>query len=230
MKLRTPLDRRTVETHFRYHKWQYLLILVLPVVAWNLIYAQTAYRVPQDKRLDVYIQSSTADQDQVNAFLKPIWEEAVPEQELVSAVLLLASGGEDDYYANVQLVTYLAAAEGDIYLLSSSDFKRIASQGAFVPLEPYRDQGLLDTGEVDISAGYVQLLEDDGQGGQRAGERRLFGIPAFTLYNLASELRIDNRDKVFAIAGNSGNEEAAVRLLSALVARTTGPMPDFFKQ
>ncbi len=230
MKLKTPLDGPTLANHFRYHKWLYLLFLVVPVVLWNLVYAQTAYRVPQEKRIDVYIQTSTADADAVNAWLAPIWQESVPAQELVNAVLMLSPGGQEDYYASVQLVTYLAAAEGDIYLLTTGDFKRLASQEAFVELTPYIQRGILQTGDVDLAAGYVTPLQDDDNGGYVAGDRRgLYGVPAYTLYGLATDLKIDNRDMVFAVAGNSGNEEASVRLLSGIIQHAQAPLPDFFK-
>jgi hypothetical protein len=133
MKLRTRLDAQAIRHHLRYYIWYYLLILVLSFAAWSLIYTQTAYRVPQEKRIDLYIQATGADPNVVNAFLKPVWEKAVPLQESVKAVMLLSPGGANDYYSNMQLITYITAAEGDIYMLSSDDFRRLAGQGASMP-------------------------------------------------------------------------------------------------
>ena len=53
--------------------------------------------------------------------------------ELVSGVTLLASSS-DDYYSQMQLTTYIAAGEGDIYFLPSGDFKSFAANGAFLPV------------------------------------------------------------------------------------------------
>ncbi len=229
MKLVTRLDRKTLLNHLAYHGWQYLLILGLSFLLWNLIYQQTAYRPPQGKRIDVYIQSSSADQDQVNAFFKPIWESAVPEQELVSAVIML-SPGTDDYYAGMQLITYIAAAEGDIYMLSSNDFKRLASQGAFIPLDRYVSDGRIDAAGIGLAPGRVTIIETDDEGAVTSvSEPRLYGIPAAELYGFASDLLIDNRDMVLAVAVNGGNLEAAVTFLDALIGATRGPKPDFFK-
>lgn len=230
MKLRTPLTRASLRHHLRYYGWIYLLLVGLSFALWSMIYTQTTYRPPQGKRIDLYIQSATADQDAVNAFLKPIWQEAVPDQELVSAVLLYPSGGELDYAATIQLTTYLGAGEGDIYILTSADFKRLAAQGSFVDLGPALQAGVIDATGLNLTAGQVSLVEYLQDGGMRAvGGNRQFGIPAGDLYALASELSIDNRDLVMAVAVNSGNEQASLTFLNALVQRARGPIPDFFK-
>ncbi len=230
MKLATPLTRKTLRDHLVYHGWQYLLILALSFPLWNLIYQQTAYRPPESARIDVYIQSSSAEQDKVNAFLKPIWDAAVPEQELVSAVLMLSPGGSEDYYSSMQLVTYIGAAQGDIYMLTLPDFKRLAAQGAFVALDQYVMDGLIDATGIQLDAGRVTIMEMNEQGESvPASEPRLYGIPAKDLYRFASELAIDNRDMVLAVAVNSGNEESSLTFLNALIRETLGPKPDFFK-
>lgn len=230
MKLETRLTWRDIRNHLQYQGWLYLLLIVLSFALISLVYAQTAYRPPQDKRIDLYIQGSSASSDAVNAFLEPIWEEAVPQAELVSAVLLLSGGGENDYYANMQLVTYIAAAEGDIYMLSTQDFKRFAAQGAFVPLEEAIAQGRIDVDGIILGAGRVTLVDTNERGELiSTGQSGQFGIPAYNLYRFASDLMIDNRDMVLSVAVNSGNEEDTITFLNALIQATRGDIPDFFK-
>lgn len=230
MKLRTRITRADLRNHLRYAGWAYVLILALSFGLWNMIYAQTAYRPPQDKRIDIYVQSSIADQEAVNAYLEPIWKAAVPEEELVQAVLLMAPGGDNDYYANIQLMTYIAAAEGDIYFLSTADFKRLAAQGAFVSLDEAIRDGRIDAQDLSLQSGQVQLVESNDQGDLvPVGGIQQFGIPARELYRFASELGIDNRDMVLAVAANSGNEEDTIIFLNALIQHSRAPVPDFFK-
>jgi len=158
MKLRTKLSWHEVRNHLRYQGWLYLLFCVLAFGLTSLVYTQTAYRPPQDRRIDLYIRSSSAELEQVNAFLEPVWRQAVPEMELVNAVLLMSAGGANDYYADMQLVTYIAAAEGDIYMLPSSEFKRFASQGAFVALDDAIRDGRVDVSNLSLAAGLVKLV------------------------------------------------------------------------
>lgn len=230
MKLNTRLTWQDIRNHLQYYGWLYLLLTALSFGLWNLVYAQTAYRPPQSARIDLYIQSSSANQDTVNAFLLPIWEEAVPEEELVNAVLLMSAGGENDYYSNIQLVTYIAAAEGDIYMLSSNDFKRFAAQGAFVALDDIVKQGLIDASGIELASGRVTPVDSNDEGVLvPAGEARQFGIPAASLYRFATDLMIDNRDMVLAVAANSGNEEDTITFLNALIQHTRGEIPEYFK-
>ena len=230
MKYCIPLTWKDIRNHLQYSFWKYLLIFVLSFGLWNLLYAQTAYRPPQDKRIDIYIQAAGADQDKVNEFLKPIWKASVPQEELVRAVLLISSGGESDYYGNVQLTTYIAAGEGDIYMLTLQDFKRLAGQGAFIDLEPLINQGRLQVDQLSLEAGRVALTEINEIGDIYAtGTTAQYGIPAFELYGFAADLQIDNRNLVLAIAVNSGNEEDSTTLMNALIQRTLAPKPDFFQ-
>jgi hypothetical protein len=226
MKLRTRLDAQAIRHHLRYYIWYYLLILVLSFAAWSLIYTQTAYRVPQEKRIDLYIQATGADPDVVNAFLKPIWEKAVPLQESVKAVMLLSPGGANDYYSNMQLITYITAAEGDIYMLSSDDFRRLAGQGIFLDLGEAVASGRINAGSLDLSPGRVSLtMEDEAGNLLPSSEPRLFGIPAAGLNRFMSDMMIDNRGLVLSISMNSGNKEAALSFLDALIQATRSPEP-----
>ncbi|MDI9520679.1 MAG: hypothetical protein QM308_05940 [Bacillota bacterium] len=230
MKLRVKKTWADFRHHLQYSALIYPLIIALSIALVNLIYTQTAYRPPQEKRIDIYIQSSSASQEFVNEFITPIWESAVPDMELVNVVLLMSPGGENDYYANMQLMTYIAAGEGDIYMLSSSDFKRFASQGAFVDLGDAIEQGLIDVNGLEINSAKVVEVDIDADGNMVAlGDAKQFGIPAAGLYKFATDLSIDNRDMVLAVAVNSNNEEPTIRFLNALVQATRAEVPDFFK-
>lgn len=228
MKLKTPITAKTLKNHLVYHGWQYLLALAASFVVWNLVFIQTTYRPPQDKRIDLYIQSGTANQEAVDAFLLPIWKQAVPEEELVSATMMLQPGGVEDYYSSMQLMTYVAAAEGDIYMLTLEDFKRLAAQEAFVPLDDYLKDGVIQAEGIDLNPGRVTVVRMDEEGKTTVNaETALYGIPAFSLFRFASDMNIDNRNLVLALAINGGNIEDSARFLNALVQATAGPKPDF---
>lgn len=221
MRYRVPLTWKDIREHFRYHAWAYLAIAALSIGLWSLIYTQTAYRSPQDKRIDLYIQSALADQDQVNAYLEPLRLAAVPQEEVVSAVLLLPATQGNEYYASVQLTTYIGAGEGDIYILSTQDFKRYAAQGVFVDLGPAMDSGVLRAEGLNLASGRVALVETTPDGGLRTlGENRQFGIPLFDLPGFFDKMQIDNRDLVMGLAVNSGNEEDTLAFMDALIQDT----------
>ena len=213
MRIKTPITKARLRNHIAYHWWMYLLAVAASVFGWNLLYSATAYRSPQNLRVDVYIQGARATEDQVNAFLKPVWEAYVPEMETVSSVLLTTSS--QDYYGNMQLTVYIMANEGDIYLLSSNDFKSFASQGVFLDLQPFIDSGQLNAEGLDLSAGYVALVDDEGIA---ASERTLFGIPAHQLPGLQTGMGVDCQNTVLCVTAFNENEENVIRFLDGLLA------------
>ena len=213
MKIKTPINRKKIRTHITYNFWKYIMVIAAAVFGWDLLYSMTAYKSPEDKRIDLYIQSPLVTEQRVEAFFQPIWEERVPDMEVVDAVMLTSS--TQDYYGSMQLTVYIMAQEGDIYMLSSSDFKSFASQGVFLDLQPAIDEGKLHTEGLDLSAGYVALIDDNGL---PTGERQLFGIPAASLGGLAEGLGLDTRDMVLSVTAFSGNEENVIRFLDGLIA------------
>ena len=226
MKIKTPLTKQRLRTHFTYHLWKYLLAAALTVFCVNLLYTTTAYRSPENLRVDIYMQSTTAMQEKVDAFMKDVWQRSVPDMETVNTILLTA-GSTDDYYSNMQLSVYLMAGEGDLYALSTEDFKRFAAQGVFIDLTPYVESGALNVEDIDLSSGYVTLLDDDGNPTET---KSLFGIPLYTLYGYMDGMGLDNRDLVIGVTTFNQNEENVIAFLNELIQSGKGDMPERLKQ
>ena len=213
MKIKTAITRKKIRTHITYNFWKYILVIAAAIFGWDLLYSMTAYKSPEDKRIDLYIQSPLVTEQRAEAFFQPIWEERVPDMEVLDAIMLTSS--TQDYYGSMQLTVYIMAQEGDIYMLSSSDFKSFASQGVFLDLQPAIDAGKLHVGDMDLSAGYVALIDDNGL---PTGERQLFGIPAASLGGLAEGLGLDTRDLIISVTAFNGNEDNVIAFLDGLIA------------
>ena len=182
MQLRTPINRDTLRHHIQYNAWKYVVLIVVSIFLWDMIYATTAYRPPQDKRIDIYIQSSTADNEAVEHAFESIRAQLLPQIELVNTSFLFG-GGQSDMYAAQQLMTYIMAREGDLSFLLSEDFKRYASQGAFMDLEQLIAQDVLHVEGLNLASGYVATQEYDEATEQMitTSTRRLYGIPTASL-------------------------------------------------
>ena len=224
MKIKTPVDRKSLRTHFTYYFWAYILAIVAAIFGWNLLYTMTAYRSPENKRIDLYIQSSTVTQEMAQAFMQPVWEEHVPDMEVVESILL--SSNAQDYYGDMQMMVYIMAQEGDMYLLNSADFKSYASQGVFIDLQPYIDDGKLDVSDIDLSAGYVAPVDENGI---PASDRHLYGIPLYSLYGLMEGMGLDNRDMIVGVTIFNGNEENVIAFLNGLIDAGRGEKPEWLQ-
>ena len=225
MKIKTKLDRKALRTHFSYHWWKYLAVIAASVFGWNLLYTTTAYRPPEDKRVDLYIQTVSVSEQAAAQFIQPLWEQAVPDMEYVGAILLTSSS--QDYYGNMQLTVYIMAGEGDIYMLASSDFKSYAAQGVFLDLQPFIDEGSLNVDGLDLSAGYVALTNENGL---PAGERHLYGIPAYELNGYMEGMGLDSRNLVLGVTAFNGNEENVIRFLNSFIQAGRAAHPEGLKE
>ena len=214
MKIRTPFTRARVRTHFTYHFWIYIVIAAASVFFWNMIYAMTEPRSPEDKRIDLYIQAAMVSDERAKSFLDPIWHETVPEMETVSTVFMLSSADE---YAKTQLYVYIFAREGDIYLLSTADFKSYAAQGAFLDLTPFIESGKLNVEGLDLAGGRLAITDENGL---PVEGKKQYGIPAYALSGFAGNLGVNTGDMVLSVTVYNGNEENVIKFLNALIGAT----------
>lgn len=225
MRLKTPVNQETLRHHITYSSWKYIIMAVLVIMGWSLIYTTTAYRSPQDKRIDVYIQSNIGAQQTIDAFLEPIWKETVPEMETVSSVILTTV---DDYTTSMQLMAYMAAGEADIYFLNEQYFKSYAGQGGFLPLEELVADGTLNVGDVDLTKGYVAFVEDyDDNGLPTKTSQHLYGIPLESFYGFMNGMQIDNRDLYAVITVNNQNDANVIPFFNALLEAGRGEQEDW---
>lgn len=226
MRFNLRPDGRTLRHHFSYHWWQYVLIVLLSFLIWNLVFVQTAYRVPGEKRIDLYVQTAAAFDEQMESALSAFREKAVPDVEEINVIALLPPSPQD-MYANVQLVTFISAREGDIYVLGTEDYKRFAAQGAFMALDEAVDKGdLLVKPEGDLRPGYLTMLEPQEDGSQKAAARSmLYGIPLADYPEIGQLLGLYREDMFLSIPHYTDNPESTLRFISALIKEGMNESP-----
>ncbi len=132
MKLSTPLTRKRIQDHFSYNFWKYLLVVALSIFGWNMFYVQTEYRPPEEKRIDLYVQSAQTTAEQMDLYLKPVWDKYVPDMEIVQSVMVLPSN-QDNYMTDVQLSTYLPPARGISTFFLAKTLRSLHLRGLFYP-------------------------------------------------------------------------------------------------
>lgn len=220
MRIKTPLNKDTIRQHLTYSGWKYLIMAVIVVFGWSLYFTMTQYKSPQDKRIDVYVLSSSVSQDVLDAFMEPIWKETVPEMETVEGVLLIDTG---DYNTTMQISTYIAAGEGDIYILTSELFKSYAGQGAFLNLDELAENGTLDLNGIDVVKGRVSVIVDYDENFEPiSAEQHLFGIPLDSFDGYWEKLQLDYRNMVAAIMVNNQNDENVIPFFNAFLQAGRG--------
>ncbi len=210
--MKTPVNARTLKNHFTYSWWKYLLVLLAGIFLVNLIFTVTAPRIPEDKKVEFYI-CGLADEQKLTSYLENVRLSEMPDMESLTYVTLY----QEETYGVMQLMTHMAAHEGDIYLMRRDDFLSYAANGVFKPLED--DEELMsffaDAG-VDLRRGWRTLSESD--------ETHLYGIPADVLPGLSYMCYADNG--YLAVLDFNGNDENSMKFLRILCRdMITAPEP-----
>lgn len=202
--MKLTIDKNRVRNHFTYNWWQYLILIVCAIFGWNLLFTTTGYRTPPELKVDWYYQGPINDSMEKSAvaLIRGICDEIHPEIEEINFVQV----GTDETYGPMQLTVWVAAGEGDLYLLDYNSFSQVGS--GMVDLQPYIDNGLLKVDGLKLKKGYVRDTETN--------EKYLCGIPAENFTGLA-DIGITLTDKVFGVLANCGNVDTTVEVMQKML-------------
>ena len=200
--MKTPINAETLRHHFTYSWWKYILVLIGGIFLVNLIFTVTTPRIPEDKRVDFYIYG-LSDSESLNAYMEKIRSEEMPDMEIMTSLTMFPN----DAYGPMQLMTYMSAQEGDVFLLTRDEFLSYASSGAFLPLEDDEElMGIFNEAGIDLRRGWRTLADSD--------ETHLYGIPADMLPGLNALCYADNG--FLTVTVYNGNQENVMKFLRIL--------------
>lgn len=201
-----PITKERIRNHFHYFWWQYLVLVIAGIFGWNLLYTTTHYRSPEHLKVELYYQGPSTNDTAAkgSALLEEIWPELFPDMEEVDFNIV----GTDEMYGDMQLMVWMAAGQGDVYLLTKPSFSTYANGSTLLDLQPYVDDGTLNVEGIDLRSGIATDPE--------TGMKGLFGIPADALEGLW-EYDMEPTGKFICLPLASGNIENALILLDYLL-------------
>lgn len=201
-----PITRNRIRNHFQYFWWQYALLAGLAIFGWNLLFTTTRYRPPEALKVEWYYEGpmTAATQENADALLAELTPQLFPTMEEVT----FTSVGMDDTYGAMQIMVWMAAGQGDLYMLTQDTFKSYATQGSMVDLQPYVDDGTLNVEGITLAKGYVKEEE--------TGQTHLYGIPADQLKGL-EQYEIFPEGTIMSVLVMGGNEENTIKLMAWLL-------------
>lgn len=191
-----------------------MLLIVLAIFGWSLIFTTTAYRAPRDKRLDVYFVTDLVPEETLNWFEEQIMAR-YDEVEDTNCLSIVYS--ETDYYGSMQMSTYMAAQEGDIYIMDRERFDTLKDQEGFTVLNAAIEEGTLNLRGIDTTLSTVK----DAQGAPC-----VVAVPAAELYGL-QDLQIDNRDLYICIMAYSPNQDEAIDFANWMIETMLAEKPEW---
>ena len=204
------ITKKTLKNHWTYSWWKYLLLVFLCAALVDVVFTMTAYRPPEEKKIEIYVLNDYCNAAAMQEELEPLFFEAYPEQEELTVLNINLTGG--DMYAPMQFSTYAAAQQGDVCLMPRSEVEKLSADGAdyaFMDLTPYIESGVIDVQDIDLTGGIMK---------SSTGEEGIYAIPADSLYGLLAYGN-DPADSFLCIMDYNGNEDTSASVLSMLIER-----------
>ncbi len=210
--MRTPVNAQTLKQHITYSWWKYLLALIAGIFAVDLLFTVTAPQIPPEKKVNFYIYGY-ADGNILDPYLAQVRENEMPDMESLAFNTIMM----DESYGQMQLTTYIAVGEGDVYLLGRDEFLGFSSGGVFIPLETDTElMAMFDAAGKNLRRGWRTASDSD--------EAHLYGIPADQLPALGTMCA--SPDGFLAVPASGRNIENAMKFLRILVRDTLeDPVP-----
>jgi len=205
--MKTPVSKERFRNHLTYSSWKYLLLIVLAIFGWNIAYTTTRYRPPEEKKVNVHMYVS-GDYEKLDAYMKKVQAEQMPDMEEMEASFQVL----DQTYGAMLMTTYIAAGEGDIYILNTEYFQNYASGSMFVRLDEYPELvARLEEGGAKLNRGWRTETE--------TGEKHLYGIQCSQLPGM-SEYLLNPEESYLVVIVTNANEENVMKFLDILVTDT----------
>ena len=200
--MKTPVTSGTLKQHLTYNWWKYILIVLLAFGLVDLLYSVTSYRPPREKTVGFYVYGYM-NEEGLSAYMDNVRDTEMPDMEEMLPQLLV----DDASYGPMQLMTYLAAGEGDLYLLPREQFLSYAANGSLIQLEDDAELlALFDTAGVNLQSGWRRNTE--------TGETHLYGIPQDKIPGLGQYAYA--QDGYLCLIITSRNQENAMKFLRIL--------------
>ncbi|MEG0864177.1 MAG: hypothetical protein RSE58_10430 [Clostridia bacterium] len=206
MSLRMPITKRIIKNHFLYAWWQYVLIIGISIFGWNLLFTTTHYRSPENLKVEWYSEGYALPESpkSIDDLIATVHQEVLPDMEEVTFTPI----GYDETYGDMQMMVWVSAAQGDLYMLTLERFQSLGQGGALLDLQPYVDDGTLKVEGIDLTNGYVKDAE--------TGKKYLLGIPTDSLKELEAYGFVPGGETLSLLAAG-GNIENTIKLMNYLL-------------
>lgn len=212
------ITKKRLKNHFAYSWWKYALAAVLSVMGVSLVFAATRYEPPADRQLTVYVLNDYTDAETMQADLWARIKEAHPEQEALF-VQNIDLTDSSNIYAPMQFSTYVAAQQGDVFLIPYDEMLKIVAdspEDALVDLTAYIESGVIDVSGLDLSTCTMKKLD---------GTTGIYAVPADQLYGLRTAYYNDAKGSVLCIPIYSQNQDTAAEAIRILMELGKGEKP-----
>lgn len=198
------VNKERLRNHIQYDWWKYIVGIVLTVLLWSMVTAMTQPRTPADQKIEIFLVGDYAMDEPMEEISNEVLDQF---SNLLEVNVMNIPTGEDsqmDYVGRQKLMVMLGSQTGDLYAFEKEEFKQMAEQGAFLPLDEHLDQFKGYVNDEELEKYKLTALEDS--------EAHYYGIPMEGI-GLFNSTGYDSSDKVIGVMAYSKNQSTAIDVL-----------------
>lgn len=209
----TKLTWAGLREHLRRSAAIYLAVLAACMILTNLLWTTTAPRVPDEKRVLIYLADSYTNASTLRGLAETVLERTRredPSLEQVEFLDLMYTGQESDYTGSILLATRLSMGEADLFLASGPTMEALVADGACLPLDELYEGGFMKSSGLEPF--YAEVTDEEtGETASFLAGFRLDGLDA--LDELGA---IRSEGHYLAVISNGTNIETSARAAEIL--------------
>lgn len=208
---RVQLNKERFKNHIQYDWWKYIAGICITLFMWSMISTITEPRTPDDKLIEIFLVGDYMLDESSESISNDILEDFPNLLEVNVSNIPLGVDTEMDYVGRQKLMVMLGSQTGDIYIFDKDEFKQIAEQGAFLPLDDFIEENKDLINSEDLVKHKEKGIEDE-TGKEVEMEPHYYGIPMEDV-KLFKDSGFDVSDKLVGIMAYSKNKPAAFDVL-----------------
>ncbi|SHF46991.1 hypothetical protein SAMN02746089_01977 [Caldanaerobius fijiensis DSM 17918] len=196
------IDKEKILDHFYYEWWKYVVAILIILFVWNITSNYIYQKSIEGKKIEIYLVGPYL----ADSNLQHIKSRMLRDFPELKEILLsnIPMRGPEDMAAWQKVMTYIGSQTGDIYVFDKDIFVQFAKRGAFLPLESYLKNGVLNIPRDDTARGTV--LSDLDK------KDHVYGLPIDSLQKL-NQMGFDTRDKFISVTAFSKKKDTSVKIL-----------------
>lgn len=210
----TRLTLHNLREHFRKHAALYIVGIALMAALSNLLWLATAPRIPEDRRVLIYLVDGYSDSAPLQGIASDMLagaQAADDTLERVDFASLMYADSSVNYAGEMLLMSRLSLGEADAFLACEGAMKKLISSGAVLPLDRADAEGWLDG--LGLEPYYATVCyEESGETQTLLVGYRLDGVNALRAIGA-----FENKGAYLAVANRSDNVETTMRALRIML-------------
>jgi len=205
---KVQVNKDRCRNHIQYDWWKYLVGGLVTVFLWIMITEFNKPRMPPDKKIELFLVGDYILDDSIDSISDDILEDFPHLLDVHVQNIPLGVDMETDYLGRQKLMVMLGSQTGDLYVFDRDEFKQIAEQGVFVPLDDFITENKDLIGDRDLEMHRATIFEEDAE----VTVEHYFGIPMGDI-ELFDNTGFDVSDKLIGIMSYSKNQTTAFDVL-----------------